>query len=124
MELWDTLGQERHSSLVSTYYKNASGVILVYDVTCMESFLNIKSWLIELEEHFVRAGGAGSDQEDQAFLLVGNKTDEEMQRVVRKERGMELAEKYGLAFIETSAMSGKNVTSCFNILANSKYQVL
>ena len=120
MELWDTLGQERHSSLVSSYYKNASGVILVYDVTSMESFLNIKSWLIELEEHFVRAGSGGPDQEDQAFLLVGNKSDEDMQRVVRKERGMELAEKYGLAFIETSAMSGKNVTSCFNILANSK----
>ena len=51
---------------------------------------------------------------------MGNKSDEDMQRVVRKERGMELAEKYGLAFIETSAMSGKNVTSCFNILANSK----
>lgn len=52
LELWDTLGQERHSSLVSSYYKNASGIVIVYDVTNMESFLNVKSWLIELEEHF------------------------------------------------------------------------
>lgn len=53
LELWDTLGQERHSSLVSSYYKNASGIMIVYDVTNMESFLNVKSWLIELEDHFL-----------------------------------------------------------------------
>ena len=51
LEIWDTLGQEKYSSLVSSYYKNTQGVMIVYDVTSMESFLNVKSWLIELEEH-------------------------------------------------------------------------
>lgn len=41
LEIWDTLGQERHSSLVSSYYKNSSGIVIVYDVTNMESFLNV-----------------------------------------------------------------------------------
>ena len=56
LEIWDTLGQERHSSIVSSYYKNASGIMIVYDVTNMESFLNVKSWLVELEEHFFKFG--------------------------------------------------------------------
>lgn len=52
LEIWDTLGQERHSSLVSSYYKTAAGIMIVYDITSMESFLNVRSWLLELEEHF------------------------------------------------------------------------
>jgi hypothetical protein len=47
-------------------------------------------------------------------MLVANKSDcEPHQRVVKKERGKELAEKYGLAFIETSALSGRNVPKAF-----------
>lgn len=71
LEIWDTLGQERHSSIVSSYYKNASGIMIVYDVTNMESFLNVKSWLIELEDHFFKFG----DQTEETFILVGNKSD-------------------------------------------------
>ena len=33
---------------------------------------------------------------------------------------MELAQKYGLAFIEASALSGKNVNKAFKILTESK----
>ncbi len=72
LELWDTLGQERHSSLVSSYYKNTQGIIIVYDVTNMESFLNVRSWLIELEIH------VHSDEE--TYILVGNKADLETER--------------------------------------------
>lgn len=31
--LWDTAGQERYKSLSKVYYKGASGVLIVYDVT-------------------------------------------------------------------------------------------
>jgi GTPase SAR1 family protein len=46
---------------------------------------------------------------EEAFLLVGNKSDLEQERQVKKERGWELAQEYGLAFIETSALTGHNV---------------
>lgn len=81
--------------------------MIVYDVTNMESFLNVKSWLIELEEHFLVKK---IPQTEESIILVGNKSDLEMQRVVKKERGMELAQQYGLAFIETSALTGRNVS--------------
>ena len=86
--------------------------MIVYDVTNMESFLNVKSWLIELEEFFT-----AEEYKDLAFILVGNKADLELQRVVKKERGKELAEHYGIAFIETSAFSGHNCSKSFSILA-------
>ena len=87
LEIWDTLGQERHSSLVSSYYKNATGIMVVYDVTSMESFLNVKSWLLELEEHFFEI----ASHMEETFILIGNKCDLDKERQVKKERGMEMA---------------------------------
>lgn len=50
LEIWDTLGQERYSSLVNNFYNSAAGVIIAYDITDMQTYLNVKSWLLELEE--------------------------------------------------------------------------
>eukprot|EP00347_Sterkiella_histriomuscorum_P019996 403339495 len=126
LDIWDTLGQERHSSLVSTYYKNASVIMIVYDVTNMESFLNVKSWLIELEDHFLPVNQIHNFQQqnqiEESYILVGNKADLESQRQVTKERGRELAESFGLAFIEVSACSGKNIKQCFQILSQNILQ--
>lgn len=33
LQLWDTAGQESYQSIVKTFYKNASAVILVYNIT-------------------------------------------------------------------------------------------
>ena len=74
LEIWDTLGQERHSSVVGAYFKNTSGVMLVYDITSMESFLNIKSWINLLYDHMDIPNRLNSKAEE-AFILVGNKTD-------------------------------------------------
>ena len=41
---WDTAGQERFHSLIPSYVKNCQVVILVYDVTNLKSFENLKKW--------------------------------------------------------------------------------
>lgn len=89
--------------------------MIVYDVTNMESFLNVKNWLVELEERFMGGVSKNNNPEfvEESYILVGNKADLDLQRVVKKERAMELALQYGLAFIETSALSGRNVSSAF-----------
>lgn len=50
---------------------------------------------------------------EEQFLLVGTKCDLESQRQVRKEKGLELAQQYGLSFVETSALENKNVHNAF-----------
>ena len=36
--------------MASYYYRDANAVILVYDISDLETFKNIEKWLIELDE--------------------------------------------------------------------------
>ena len=41
----DTAGQERFKSLSRNYIKKANGILVVFDVTNKQSFLNIENWI-------------------------------------------------------------------------------
>lgn len=43
---WDTAGQEKFRTLTYQYFKNADGIIITFDLTKSESFLNVKQWLL------------------------------------------------------------------------------
>ena len=45
VKIWDTAGQERFRTLTLSFYKQAQGVILCFDVTNANSFKNVKMWL-------------------------------------------------------------------------------
>ena len=49
LQIWDTAGQERFRSITKNIYRNAHGVLFVYDITNKESFLNIKNWIKDLQ---------------------------------------------------------------------------
>ena len=37
-KIWDTAGQERFRTITKSFYKNANGVILVFDLSDYKSF--------------------------------------------------------------------------------------
>ncbi len=37
-QIWDTAGQERFRAITPAYYRNAAGVIIVFDLTKAQSF--------------------------------------------------------------------------------------
>ena len=46
VQVWDTAGQERfRKSMVEHYYRNVHAVVFVYDVTKMNSFRNLQTWI-------------------------------------------------------------------------------
>ena len=47
---WDTAGQERFRNITASYYRGAAGIMIVFDLTDLESFNNLNTWLIEIEK--------------------------------------------------------------------------
>ncbi|XP_012082471.1 ras-related protein RABC2a [Jatropha curcas] len=110
LQIWDTAGQERFRTITSGYYRDAHGIILVYDVTQRQTFTNLANlWIKEVEVY--------STNKDCVKILAGNKVDRESERVVSREEGMELAKQNGFLFLETSAKTRENVEKCFEDLA-------
>ncbi|XP_054279975.1 ras-related protein Rab-27A-like [Macrosteles quadrilineatus] len=101
LQLWDTAGQERFRSITTAYYKDAMGFLLLFDLTNEQSFLEVRNWLELLKIH------AYCEKPD--VILCGNKADLVDKRVIPEERAKELAARYGLEYMETSAESGLNV---------------
>ena len=59
-------GQESFKSITRSYYRNAIGAVVCYDVTNKESFKSVQKWIEEVKE---------SGNEHLQFILVGNKSD-------------------------------------------------
>lgn len=104
LQIWDTAGQERFRTITSTYYRGTHGVIVVYDVTSAESFVNVKRWLHEIEQNC----------DVVSRILVGNKNDCPEKKVVETDDATKFAEQMGIQLFETSAKENINVEEMFN----------
>ena len=121
LQIWDTAGQERYRTFTSAYFKDAHGLLIVYDVTCRESFTNVHEWMRIAYEHI--------DKNKASLILIGNKTDLSNERDVSYEEGADLAKEYRAQFIEVSAFNNasKNISRAFYMLVREiapKYEFL
>ena len=107
LTVWDTCGQEKYKALTRQYFKDAHGVILLYDVTNEDSFKGLTSWLAEIRNN---------SNKDVSIVLVGNKIDLN-DRKITKEVASEFAIKNGLFYFETSSKDGLNIDVPFENLA-------
>ena len=44
-QFWDTAGQEKYKSIARIYYKDSKVAIVVYDISRMETFQALKTWI-------------------------------------------------------------------------------
>jgi Ras-related protein Rap-2C len=105
LEILDTAGTEQFASMRDLYIKNGQGFVIVYSITSLQTFQDIKS----MKENIARV--KGSDRVP--ILLVGNKNDLEHQREVHTTEGYSLAQEWSCPFLEASAKSTQNVNEVF-----------
>lgn len=91
----DTAGQEEFSAMREQYMRKGDGFLLVYSVTDMQSYENVR--------HFHTQILRVKDRDSYPMLLAANKVDLVHVRVVSEEAGRDLARIIGAPYIETSA---------------------
>uniref|UniRef100_A0A8D3C8R3 small monomeric GTPase n=1 Tax=Scophthalmus maximus TaxID=52904 RepID=A0A8D3C8R3_SCOMX len=101
VQIWDTAGQERYKTITKQYYRRAQGIVFVYDITNEPSFQHIAKWASDADEY-------APDKVQR--ILVGNKSDEELRRMVTTDQGSKLAQTYEMEFFETSASASSNIS--------------
>jgi Ras-related protein Rab-2A len=126
LSLWDTAGQETYKSITRSYFRGASGALLVFDISRKNTFLSATSWLADLRQ---------IAEENIVVVLVGNKSDlasastvsgeesADNKRQVSKEEAEEWCKANGvMEYVETSAKSGEGVERAFLEVAERIYQ--
>lgn len=98
VDVWDTAGAEKFSSMMELYTRNASCVVLVFDQSWPESF-QIAQKLYE-----------GLTPETNV-VLVQNKSDREQH--ISDSDVEKFAQEHKLSLFKTSAMKGENVREMF-----------
>lgn len=106
LQIWDLAGQKHFSFVRPPFYRGATGIIYVFDLTRRSSFTNLLEWKIEVEK--VVTG--------RPSILVGNKLDlaDEGHREIALQDGESLKkELQALSYYETSAKEGLKVENVF-----------
>jgi len=103
--IWIFSAEERFRKLFRDYINGSNGIILMYDITNVNSL----DWLSERCEEI-----KNSLDYNVPMLLVGNKLDLEENREVSKEQVETFKEKHDISFsMEVSLKSGENIEKMF-----------
>jgi len=123
LSLWDTAGQETYKSITRSYFRGASGALLVFDISRRNTFESVTAWLNDLRQ---------IAEEGIVVILVGNKADLASQstdveggnkRAVTRQEAEEWCKREGvMTYVETSAKSGEGVERAFLEVAERIYQ--
>ena len=107
----DTAGQERFRSLTASFFRDAIGFLLVFDLTNENSFLNVRHWIGQIQDN------AYSEHVD--MILIGNKCDLDGERIITRARADEFANQNHVDYIETSALMNINVAESVELLLDA-----
>jgi len=108
LSIWDIAGQDRFKFFRQSFYRGASGAMVVFDLTRYPTFNpNVVNWLKELWNFTGKI----------PVVLIGNKVDLEDLRNVRQTDVQEFADKIPCKYIETSAKTGTAVNDSFYEIA-------
>lgn len=110
LQIWDTAGQERFRTITQSYYRSANGVIIVYDITKRQSYVNLQRWIDEVRRYTAS---------NVILALVGNKCDLDGERQVEQAEVAAMCEAIPeiMFSIETSAKDNTNIENVFQNLA-------
>ena len=108
LTLYDTAGQERYKSLPGKYFKNADGVLLLFDLIDKTSFDQVNEWINTIKEF---SADNVKNENDIVIYLIGNKLDlvEKDNEVISVDDKNKLIKQLGIKYYEISCKWNLNI---------------
>ena len=66
IEIWDTAGQEKYMSLISTYYRDSNVVLLIYDMIRLETVNRLHTYISKIRDE---------TSDECKMIIIGTKSD-------------------------------------------------
>ncbi|OMJ93913.1 hypothetical protein SteCoe_2962 [Stentor coeruleus] len=107
LQLWDTSGQERFRAMISSYYKGAHCILILYDSSNRESFVNLVNWIGETENYAMK---------NSIICLIEHEKCDRV-RDVGSFEGEEYARRHNLLFFKVNAKTNEGVNELFEKIA-------
>ena len=93
-------------------YNDVKGVIILYDITKLNTFEKIDKWIIDVKQHI---------NPTLPIVLIGHKKDLTFLRNVDYEEGQDKANKTTCDFIETTCLDDDSVDSAIKLITAKIY---
>ena len=110
--LWDIAGQSKFEIMRRHFYKGTDAVIIIFDLTNRKSFESVSNWFEDIKRYENNVIG----------IIFGNKEDLRNERIISLEEALEKAESLNLEYVETSALTGKNIEDSFYKVAETLFK--
>ncbi|KAI5706983.1 hypothetical protein M8J75_013150 [Diaphorina citri] len=108
LKLVDTAGQDEYSIFPAQYSMDIHGYVLVYSITSHKSFEVVQILYDKLLDM--------TGKIHVPIVLVGNKKDLHMERMISYDEGKRLAESWKAGFVEASAKQDDGVSEIFHMV--------
>ena len=105
INFFDLSGNDEYKMIRTEFYKDASGIIMVFDVDNRDSYISLVHWEEEMKRY-------GIDMSRVKVVVCGNKCDSKG-REVKEQEASRWAKQRNWDYFETSALDGKNVQESF-----------
>jgi Ras-related protein Rab-1A len=112
LQVWDTPGDNKYRKCISNFYKGIMGIIIMFDITDFDSFINIRSWVEEINKY---------KYDNINIILVGNKIDKDDKfHEIKDNIALSLAEELECPYIKISVKNNFNLDRVFSELFITK----
>lgn len=100
IHIWDTAGLEKYKSLTQNYYKQADGVIVMYDITEEKTLYKGEKWYKDAKD---------SLRKDVITYLVGNKIDLSSEKKIHHDKVSKIALVHNMKCLDISCKYKVNI---------------
>ena len=97
----------RFQSITRNYYSGAHLIIVFFDVTFQQTFVDVRQWVSSVKDSLV---------DPPPMLLLGNKKDLTEKRLVQDNTAQNIADVFGASYMTVSAKTGENVADAFMLM--------